>query len=120
MEQYLQVFYCLQEPLSPSQKNTLQLYLPIFVAEGSSSVNEVHLIRNNDGYYFVTANGFQNVYVFAPGEGELKLENTIEFVENALGEPAFNKREGYIELVDLSNNESYRLDHEGILEEETE
>lgn len=118
----------LESVLTPDSENMVhdQRYAikfsvsPILEAEGSSSVNEVHLIRNNDGYYFVTANGFQNVYVFAPGEGELKLENTIEFVENALGEPAFNKREGYIELVDLSNNESYRLDHEGILEEETE
>lgn len=118
----------LESVLTPDSENIVhdQRYAiqfsvsPILEAEGSTSVNEVHLIRNNAGYYFVTANGFQNVYVFAPGEGELELENTIEFVENALGEPAFNQREGYIELVDLSNNESYRLNHEGILEEETE
>lgn len=93
---------------------------PILEAEGASSVNEIHLIRNIDGYYFVTANGFQNVYVFAPGEGELELENTIEFVENSLGEPAFNRRDGYIELVDLSANETYRLNHEGIIEPDNE
>lgn len=90
---------------------------PILEAEGISSVNEIRLIRNSDGYYFVTANGFNNVYVFFPAEGELELENTIEF-ETGLGEPAFNQREDYIELVDLANDETYRLDQEGIQEEE--
>lgn len=90
---------------------------PILEEEGITSVNQVHLIRNRAGYYFVAANDFQNVYVFFPGESELKLENTIEFQEG-LGEPAFNQRGDYIELVDLSTDETYRLDHEGILEDE--
>lgn len=93
---------------------------PILEAEGRESINELRLIRNTSGYYFVTANGFQNVYVLAPGEGELQLENTIEFLENPLDEPVFNQRNAYIELVDLSNGETYRLNKEGILEEETE
>ena len=91
---------------------------PILEEEGRSSVNQIRLIRNHAGYYFVTANGFRNVYVFAPAESELELENTIEFEEKGLGEPAFNQRNEYIELVDLSNGETYRLDHEGIQEEE--
>lgn len=90
---------------------------PILEEEGTTSVNQIRLIRNNTGYYFVTANGFSNVYVFFPAESELKLENTIEF-EAGLGEPAFNQREDYIELVDLAKGETYRLDHEGIQEEE--
>jgi hypothetical protein len=93
---------------------------PILEAEERESVGEVRLIRNTSGYYFVTANGFQNVYVLAPGEGELKLENIIEFLEDPLDEPAFNQRNGYIELVDLSDGETYRLDKEGIIEEDTE
>lgn len=90
---------------------------PILEEEGITSVNQIRLIRNNAGYYFVTANDFQNVYVFFPGESELRLENTIEF-EEGIGEPAFNQRDGYIQLVDLSTDETYRLDHEGILEDE--
>lgn len=90
---------------------------PILEEEGTSSVNQIRLIRNSAGYYFVTANGFNNVYVFSPAEGELELENTIEF-EAGLSEPAFNQRDEYIELVDLANGEMYRLDHEGIIEEE--
>lgn len=118
----------LESVLTPNSENMVhdQRYAikfsvaPILEAEGTSSVNEVHLIRNHDGYYFVTAGGFQNVYVFAPGEGELELENTIEFVENPLEDPAFNRRDGYIELVDLSVDETYRLNHEGIIEPDTE
>lgn len=118
----------LESVLTPNSENMVhdQRYAimfsvtPILEAENVSSVNEVHLIRNHDGYYFVTANGFQNVYVFEPGEGELELENTIEFVENPLGEPAFNQRDGYIELVDLSTDEIYRLNHEEIIEPDNE
>lgn len=118
----------LESVLTPNSENVVhdQRYAikfsvsPILEAEGRESVNEIHLIRNSAGYYFVTANGFQNVYVFAPGEGELELENSIEFLEDNLQEPAFNQRSNYIELVDLSDGETYRLDQEGIIEEETE
>ncbi|MDX1642033.1 MAG: hypothetical protein R3220_10070 [Balneolaceae bacterium] len=90
---------------------------PILEEEGRSSVSEIRLIRNSAGYYFLTANGFNNVYVLFPAEGELELENKIEF-EAGLNEPAFNQRDEYIELVDLASGETYRLDHEGIQEDE--
>lgn len=118
----------LESVLTPDSENMVhdQRYAikfsvsPILETEERSSVNQIRLIRNTAGFYFVTASGFQNVYVFAPGEGELQLENTIEFLEDPLQEPAFNQRNDYIELVDLSDGETYRIDHEGILEEETE
>lgn len=116
----------LESVLSPNNDNMVhdQRYAiqfsvtPILEAEGRSSVNEVRLIRNHAGYYFVTASGFSNIYVFLPGESELQLENTIEFEEEGLGEPVFNQRNEYIELVDLSSGQTYRIDHEGIQEEE--
>lgn len=118
----------LESVLTPNSENMVhdQRYAikfsvsPILEAEGRSSINQIRLIRNAAGFYFVTANGFQNVYVFAPGEGELQLENTIEFLEDTLEEPAFNQRSGYVELVDLADDETYRLNKEGIIEEETE
>lgn len=118
----------LESVLTPNNENMVhdQRYAinfsvsPILEAEGMSSINQIRLIRNAAGFYFVTANGFQNVYVFAPGEGELQLENTIEFLEDPLEEPAFNQRSGYVELVDLADDETYRLNKEGIIEEETE
>ena len=89
---------------------------PILEEEGRSSINEIRLIRNSAGYYFITANGFNNVYIFFPGESELELENTISF-EGGLSEPAFNQRNEFIELVDLESENVYRLNHEGILED---
>ncbi|WP_069131324.1 hypothetical protein [Rhodohalobacter halophilus] len=81
--------------------------------EGSSSANEIRLIRNSAGYYFVTAADFNNVYVFETDEGELKLKNKIEITANGLGQPAFNQRDGFIELVDLASGNTYNLNHEG-------
>lgn len=85
----------------------------ILEAEEESSVDEIRLIRNSAGYYFVTANGFNNVYVFEPGESELKLKTEIELSEDGLGQPAFNLRNGNIELVDRDSGDTYNLDQNG-------
>ncbi len=93
---------------------------PILEEEGMTSIDEVHLIRNNAGYYFVAGNGFQNVYVFEPDEKELKLSTKIEFSEEGgLREPAFNQRDSYIELVDRANDQTYQIDQNGKREEAT-
>jgi len=86
---------------------------PILEEEGVSSVNEIRLIRNSAGYYFVTAQNFTNVYVFEPGESELKLKNKVEITESGLLKPAFNQRDGGIELVDLETGDTYSLGHNG-------
>ncbi|MEX0646554.1 MAG: hypothetical protein WEA56_00830 [Balneolaceae bacterium] len=81
--------------------------------EGTSSIDEIRLIRNRAGYYFVTANGFNSVYVFEPGENELKLKTEIELSEDGLGQPAFNLRNGNIELLDRDSGDTYNLDQNG-------
>ena len=84
---------------------------PIIEEEGVPA-EEVRLIRNRAGYYFLTASGFNNVYVFESAESELKLETKIEIGE--LSQPAFNLRDGNIELVDIGTGETYTLTHEGL------
>ncbi len=81
--------------------------------EGIQSADEVRLIRNRAGYYFLTAKGFNNVYVFKPGEHELKKKEIIEISSEGIGDPAFNQRDRYIELVDRATGQTYNLDQTG-------
>lgn len=85
----------------------------ILEEEGETSVDEIRLIRNGAGYYFVTAAGFNNVFVFETAESELKLKTLIEITGNGIGQPAFNQRGSHIELVDLASGTTYNLDQNG-------
>jgi len=84
--------------------------------EDSSSVliNEVRLIRNQNGYYFITANGFSNVYVMEPIENGLKLKEKIKISESGLIKPAFNLRSPFVQLIDTETSETYTLNEKGI------
>ena len=81
--------------------------------EDASLPGEVRLIRSSDGYYFVTAPGYNNVYVFTSAESSLELEDVIEVTEAGLAEPAFNQRANYIQLID--GNTEYRLNKDGLV-----
>jgi hypothetical protein len=70
------------------------------------------MIRDNQGFYFLTASNFKNVYVFKADEGKLVQENKIFISEFGLLAPAFNQRDPYIELVDGTNK--MNLTHKGI------
>lgn len=82
--------------------------------QGMQSVEEIRLIRNNAGFYFVTAAGFSSVYVFEPGESELKLSKEITFTDGQISEPAFNQRNTHIELIDGQTGQTYILNNNGI------
>jgi len=58
------------------------------------------IIRDTKGFYFVTAEKFINVYVFALDGGKLKLEQKILVSPSGLDSPAFNQRAPFIELLD--------------------
>ncbi len=74
----------------------------------------LHLIRNNEGYYFMTSTDFKNVYVFSVEKNAFSLQNTILVNETGLSNPAFNQRSPYIELLD--DAKTYKLTFEGIQE----
>jgi hypothetical protein len=59
----------------------------------------LHLLRDQAGYYFITAKGFKNVYVFEHGDGTLKLEKKILVSEKGLDAPAFNQRVPFVSLI---------------------
>lgn len=72
----------------------------------------LHLIRNNEGYYFMTAVDFKNVYVFAVEKNAFVLDNKIQINETGLKNPAFNQRNPFIELLD--DGITYNLSSEAI------
>lgn len=80
----------------------------------SVTTEKVHLIRNSKGYYFLTASGYNNVYVLQPETGSLKLHKAIKITQEGLSQPAFNQREPYIQLIDRESDQTYRLTEKGI------
>lgn len=74
----------------------------------------IRLIRNNEGYYFMTSTDFKNVYVFSVEKNAFSLQNKILVNETGLSNPAFNQRSPYIELLD--DAKTYKLTSEGIQE----
>ncbi len=76
---------------------------------------DLRIIRNTQGYYFITSDKFKNVYVFNAVEGELRLNEKIEISETGMDNPAFNQRPPYIQLI--SGDKKYNLTNEGIKDE---
>jgi hypothetical protein len=60
----------------------------------------LRLIRDEQGYYFITGAKFKNVYVFTPGASELTLKSKIRVSETGMKSPALNQRSPFIEVVD--------------------
>jgi len=74
----------------------------------------IRLIRNDEGYYFMTSTDFKNVYVFSVDKNAFSLKNKILINEIGMLNPAFNQRNPFIEL--LADGKSYKLTSEGIVE----
>lgn len=81
-------------------------------------IKEVHMIRNNLGFYFITADQFKHVYVMYPREGALKLEKKILVEEEGLYSPAFNWRDPAIQLINDSSKTVILLNEKGIYKDE--
>ncbi len=86
----------------------------------SVTTEEVRYIRGQEGYYYITAPNYKNVYVLAPEKGELRLEETLKISESGLEQPAFNQRSSYIELLNRSTGDSWRLNPDGVESEKSQ
>jgi hypothetical protein len=75
----------------------------------------VRLIRNDQGYYFVTSPGFRHVYIFSGADSALKLWNKVLIDEKGMEKPFFNRRDRGIELA--ANGKVYLLNKDGIVPE---
>jgi hypothetical protein len=61
---------------------------------------EIRLLRNTEGFYFLTGKKFKNVYVLKSGTGTLRVKSQIEVAPRGLEDPALNQRLPYVELLD--------------------
>ena len=95
---------------------------PLLFEELQDSVavtkHTLHILRDHAGYYFITAKGFKNVYVFGQGDGALKLEKKILVSEKGLEALALNQKIPYIHLIneDKENEAPVVLTKDGIIE----
>lgn len=102
----------IEEPRYSLKINARKLIFEEFGNNADLDSIEVRVIRNDAGYYFMTAPEFKNVYVFTVSEASLKMENKILISETGLFSPVMNQRSPYIELLD--GNEKYMLKHNGV------
>lgn len=91
---------------------------PIFMEEFNDPNlaigKEIRIIRDVNGYYFITGSNFKNVYVLLPVEGGMKVEEKILISETEpILSPAFNQKSPNIELLDGSKK--YLLNNKGIV-----
>ncbi|MFH1197909.1 MAG: hypothetical protein V1720_19565 [bacterium] len=93
--------------------NTKAMFFEEFIDSVNVEGKVIRLIRDVEGFYFLTGNEFKNVYVFYPEEGKLILQNKILITESGLQSPYFNQRKPYVELTD--GTVKYSLNKEGIV-----
>ncbi len=79
------------------------------------SIDEIRLIRNHHGYYFLTANQFKNVYVLEPKRGKLKIVEAIVVSEDGIKNPVFNWRSPYVELISENAEGQHLLTEKGVI-----
>jgi len=92
--------------------DTRGLFYEEFQDSSAYKGKQVRLLRDVNGFYFITSAGFKNVYVFKMDYGALVLDNKIFISELGVQDPALNQRSPYIELID--NGKSLYLKNTGI------
>jgi hypothetical protein len=92
--------------------NTKGLFFEEFEDSSAYMGKEIRMIRDAQGFYYITSPNFKNVYVFTSDEGSLCLDNKILISETGIESPAFNQRIPFIELVNGGNKTN--LTNEGV------
>lgn len=97
-----------------SEFNVTNLFTIEYGDSTIAANKEVRIIRGQDGYYYMTAAGFKNVYLFFAKEGTLILEKKVLVNAEGISEPVFNQRKPYVELID--GEMSYQINSQGLKE----
>jgi len=93
--------------------NAHELFLAETKAATTGADKVVRVIRDVEGYYYMTSPGFKHVYIFEGADGELTLEKKVLISEEGMEKPFFNRRELGIELA--ANGQVYRLNKKGLV-----
>lgn len=76
---------------------------PLMFAEMADSTKvggiSFRIIRDAEGYLYIVAPKFKNVYIFASNEGSLKLKTAVLVSPTGMANPAFNQRTAFIQLI---------------------
>ena len=81
--------------------------------QGTAANKTVRIIRDREGYYFVTSPGFKHVYIYTSARGKLTLQKKVLIAEEGMEKPFFNRRDQGIELG--ANGQVYLLTRKGIV-----
>jgi len=81
--------------------------------QGTAANKTLRIIRDREGYYFVTAPGFKNVYIYDSAKGRLELHKKVLIAKEGMEKPFFNRRDQGIELG--ANGQVYLLTRKGIV-----
>lgn len=93
-----------------------QLALEEFQDSTALQGTKLRVLRNAEGYYFITGPKFKHVYVFEADAGSLSQTSRIEVSETGLKDPALNQRAPHVELVD--DGVRTRLSSDSIVKEQ--
>lgn len=79
----------------------------------AKNTNEIRLIRDKAGFYYLTGKKFKNVYVLAQSDGALSVSSTIPILaDKVMDDPKFDQKDTYIEL--WNGKDKYQLTKNGV------
>ncbi|NGP89060.1 hypothetical protein [Fodinibius halophilus] len=73
------------------------------------TTKQVRYIRGQEGYYYITAPNYKNVYVMAPEKGKLQLKEKLAVSESGIEKPALNQRASHVQLLSRTSGDSWKL-----------
>ena len=93
--------------------DTKELFRAETKQQGPAADKTLRIIRDKEGYYYVTSPGFKYVYIFDSGPGKLTLKKKVLIAKEGIEKPFFNRRDQGIELG--ANGRVYLLSKKGII-----
>lgn len=91
--------------------NVIELFKLEMGENPAYNSKEIRVLRDNSGFYYITAKDFKNIYLLVAKNGTLTLETKFLLNETGLTNPVLNQREEYIELID--NTSTYKITNKG-------